>query len=78
LADLYWISVRRLGLNLSVSVAALALGGVAFLRGEIALGACFIGLAVLRAAAILRARQPRKIEPEIKLGLDDSDPRNSS
>jgi len=51
----------------------MALGGVAFLRGERALGACFIGLAVLRAVAILMARKPRKVEPEIKLGLDDSD-----
>jgi hypothetical protein len=67
------MSMRRLGLNLSVSVAAMALGGVAFLRGERALGACFIGLAVLRAVAILMARKPRKVEPEIKLGLDDSD-----
>lgn len=65
--------MRRLGLNLSVSVAAVALGGVALLRGERALAACFIALGLLRAVAILMARQPRKVEPEIKLGLDDSD-----
>jgi hypothetical protein len=70
--------MRRLGLNLSVSVAAIALGGVALLRGERALALCFIALGVLRAVAILMARRPRKVEPEIKLGLDDPDQRNSS
>lgn len=65
--------MRRLGLNISVSVAAVALGGVALLRGERALAVCFIALGVLRAVAILAARKPRKVEPEIKLGLDDSD-----
>jgi hypothetical protein len=69
--------MRRLGFSLAVSVAALALGGVAFLRGQRALGVCFIGLALLRAGAILSARKPRKVEPEIKLGLDDSDDANN-
>ena len=64
--------MRRFGFSLGVSVAALAMGGVAFLRGERALGVCFIGLALLRAAAILSARKPRKVEPEIRLGLNDS------
>ena len=70
--------MRHLGFGLSVSVAALALGGVAFLRGERALGICFIGLALLRAAALLSARKPSKIEPEIRLGLEDSDHRKDS
>lgn len=65
--------MRRLGLNISVSVAAIALGGVALLRGERALAVCFVMLGLLRAVAILSARRPRKVEPEIKLGLNDSD-----
>lgn len=70
--------MRRLGLNLSVSVAAIALGGVALLRGQQALAVCFIALGALRAAAILMARKPRKVEPEIKLGLNDPEERKTS
>ncbi len=70
--------MRRLGLNISVSVAAVALGGVALLRGQRALAACFIGLGILRAVAILSARKPRTVEPEIKLGLNDSDQRDGA
>ncbi len=65
--------MRRLGLNLGVSVAALGLGVFAFVRGQGVLGVCFIALAVLRALATLATRKPGKVEPEIKLGLNDSD-----
>lgn len=65
--------MRRFGLNIAVSVAAVGLGVVAFVRGQTTLGFCFLGLGILRALAVLASRKPGKIKPEIKLGLDDSD-----
>ena len=63
--------MRRFGLNIAVSAAAAALGVVALVRGQTVIGLCFLGLAVLRALATVASRKPAKIEPEIKLGLDD-------
>jgi hypothetical protein len=53
-----------------VVVGAMGLGGLAILRGQIWLGACFIGLGLLRVGMLLQNRRPRKPEPPIRLNLD--------
>ena len=64
--------MRRLWLNVCVSAAALWLGVVALLRGERALGICFLAIAVLRAVATLATRRRSKPQPSIRLNIEDS------
>jgi hypothetical protein len=54
-----------------VVVGALGLGVLAILRGQVWLGACFIGLGLLRVGMLLQSLRPRKPEPSIRLNLDD-------
>ena len=67
--------MRRLGLSIGVSVAALGLGVYTFFQGQHALAACFIGLGVLRAVALLAARKPTKPQPSIRLNIDSDEPK---
>jgi hypothetical protein len=66
--------MRRNILVALVAVGALCLGILAILRGQAGLGACFIGLGVLRALMLLQSRRSRKPEPSIRLNLKENDP----
>jgi hypothetical protein len=60
------------------STAILGLGllgvGVAyFMRGQRGIGIAFVGIAVLRTAAVVVGRKPRKPEPSIRLNLEAND-----
>jgi hypothetical protein len=63
--------MRRNVLVALVVVGALCLGVLAIFRGQIWLGICFIGLGLLRAFMLLQGLRPRKLEPSIRLHLDD-------
>jgi len=63
--------MRRNILVALVAGGALCLGVLAILRGQSALGACFIGLGVLRALMLLQSRRSRKPEPSVRLNLED-------
>jgi len=65
--------MRRNILVALVAVCALCLGVLAILRGQIGLGACFIGLGLLRALMLLQSRRSRKPEPSIRLNLKEED-----
>ena len=65
--------MRRNVLVALVAVGALCLGVLAILRGQAGLGACFIGLGVLRALMLLQSRRSRKPEPSIRLNLKEDD-----
>jgi hypothetical protein len=69
--------MRRTVLVALVAVGALCLGVVAILRGQVPLGACFIGLGLLRAFMLLQRRTSRKPEPSIRLNLEENDPGRS-
>jgi hypothetical protein len=69
--------MRRNILVALVAVGALCLGVLAILRGQAGLGACFIGIGLLRVLMLLQSRRSRKPEPSIRLDLkedDDPDP----
>lgn len=63
--------MRRNVLVALVAVGALCLGVLAVLRGQVWLGACFIGLALLRAFMLFQGLRPRKPQPSIRLNLED-------
>ncbi len=65
--------MRRNILVALVAVGALCLGVLAILRGQAGLGACFIGLGLLRALMLLQSRRSRKPEPSIRLNLKEDD-----
>jgi hypothetical protein len=65
--------MRRNILVALVAVGALCLGALAILRGQAGLGACFIGLGLLRAFMLLQSRRSRKPEPSIRLNLKEDD-----
>jgi hypothetical protein len=65
--------MRRNILVALVAVGAVCLGVLAILRGQAGLGACFIGLGLLRAFMLLQSRRSRKPEPAIRLNLKDED-----
>ena len=65
--------MRRNVLIALVATGALCLGFLAILRGQVGLGACFIGLGLLRAFMLLQSRRPRKPEPSIRLNLKEED-----
>jgi hypothetical protein len=65
--------MRRNVLVSLVAGGALCLGGLAILRGQAGLGACFIGLGLLRALMLLQSRRSGKPEPSIRLDLKDED-----
>jgi hypothetical protein len=65
--------MRRNILVTLVAVGALCLGVLAILRGQAGLGACFIGLGLLRALMLLQSRRPRKAKPSIRLNLKEDD-----
>jgi hypothetical protein len=67
-------SMRRNILVTLTAVGALCLGAAAILRGQAELGACFIGLGLLRAFMLLQSRRSRKPEPSIRLNLNEDDP----
>ena len=69
--------MRRNILVALVAVGALCLGVLAILRGQAVLGACFIGLGLLRAFMLLQSRRSRKPEPSIRLNLNENDPGSS-
>src|SRR6266404_3576589 len=60
--------MRRLGFSAIVAAGALWLGVVSCIRGQYWLGACFIGIGLLRALTLFRGRK-RNGEPEIRLDL---------
>jgi hypothetical protein len=43
------------------------------MRGQRGIGIAFVGIAVLRTAAITIGRKPRKPEPSIRLNLEAND-----
>ena len=60
------------------STAILGLGllgvGVAyFMRGQRGIGVALVGIAVVRTAAVVVGRKPRKLEPSIRLNLEADD-----
>jgi hypothetical protein len=63
--------MRRNILVALVAVGAVCLGVLAIFRGQAGLGACFIGLGLLRAFLLLR--RSRKPEPSIRLNLKEDD-----
>jgi len=65
--------MRRNILVALVAMGALGLGVLAILRGQAGLGACFIGLGLLRALMLLQSRRSRKPEPSIRLNLKEED-----
>jgi hypothetical protein len=65
--------MRRNVLVALVAVGALCLGVLAILRGQAGLGACCMGLGVLRALMLLQSRISRKPEPSIRLNLKEDD-----
>ncbi len=65
--------MRRNILVTLVAVGAFCLGVLAILRGQAGLGACFIGLGVLRALMLLQSRRSRKPEPSVRLNIDEDD-----
>ena len=69
--------MRRNILVTLVAVGALCLGVLAILRGQVGLGACFIGLGLLRALMFFQSRKSRKPEPSIRLNLKEDDPGRS-
>jgi len=66
--------MRRNILVALVAIGALCLGVVAILRHQVALGACFIGLGLLRALMLFQSRKLRKPEPAIRLNLKEDEP----
>jgi hypothetical protein len=63
--------MRRNVLVALIAVGALALGVYAILRGQVGLGVCFIGLAVLRGFLLIQGIRPaRKPQPSIRLNID--------
>lgn len=65
--------MRRTVLVALVAMGALCLGVLAILRGQVRLGACFIGLGLLRAFMLLQRRRSRKPMPSIRLNLEEDD-----
>jgi hypothetical protein len=65
--------MRRNVLVALVAAGAVCLGFLAILRGQAGLGACFIGLGLLRTFMLWQSRRPRKPEPSIRLNLKDED-----
>ena len=65
--------MRRNILVALVAVGALWFGVLAILRGQVGLGACFIGLGLLRALMLVRSRRSSKPDPAIRLNLKDED-----
>ena len=65
--------MRRNVLVALVVAGALCLGVLAILRGQVWLGACFIGLGLLRALMLFQSRRSRKPEPSIRLNLKEDD-----
>jgi len=66
--------MRRTVLVALVAVGTLFLGVLAILRGQAPLGACFIGLGLLRAFMLLQRRKSPKPEPSIRLNLEENNP----
>ena len=69
--------MRRNILVALVAVGALCLGVLAILRGQPGLGACFIGLGLLRALMLFQSRRARKPDPATRLNLEE-DERNTA
>jgi len=65
--------MRRNVLIALVVLGALCLGVLAMLRGQVGLGACFIGLGLLRPLMLFQSRRSRKPEPSIRLNLKEED-----
>jgi hypothetical protein len=65
--------MRRNVLVALVAAGALCLGFLAIFRGQVGLGACFIGLGLLRALMLFQSRRSRKPEPSIRLNLKEED-----
>src|SRR5437868_10810443 len=61
--------MRRHVLNVLVIVGTLWLGVVTISRGQVGLGACFLGLGVLRACMLRWGRKPSKLKPELRLDI---------
>ena len=65
--------MRRTVLVVLLALGALCLGVLAIFRGQLWLGACFIGLGLLRAFMLPQSRRSRKPEPSIRLNLKVED-----
>ena len=65
--------MRRNVLVTLVAAGAMCLGILAILRGQVGLGACFIGLGLLRALMLFQSRRSRKPKPSIRLNLKEED-----
>jgi hypothetical protein len=68
--------MRRYGLSAIIALALVGLGVVTISRGQFWLGACLIGLAVLRTFLLLQGRSPRKPQPSIRLSIEDESTRS--
>ena len=66
--------MRRNILVALVAIGALCLGVVAILRHQVALGACFIGLGLLRALMLFQRRKLRKPVLAVRLNLKEDKP----
>jgi hypothetical protein len=65
------MAMWRYGLTAVVAVALVWVGIAAIARGQITIGIVFIGIAMLRTAALFWGGKPRKPQPSIRLNLDD-------
>jgi hypothetical protein len=64
------LEMRRNVLIGFVVLGALSLGVISILRGQVALGVCFLLLAALRGALLFQRMRPSKPQPSIRLNLD--------
>ena len=68
--------MRRKVLVALVAFGALSLGILVILRGQVWLGACFIGLGLLRAFLLFQGLRSRKPQPSIRLNIEDDGTRS--
>jgi 4-hydroxybenzoate polyprenyltransferase len=60
----------RYGVTAIIALGAVWLGVVALRRGQFWIGVCLIGIAILRAVAVLSKRRTPE-DPRVRLNLDD-------
>jgi len=62
--------MRRAGFDVFVTLGALSLGVIAYLRGQALLGVCFVGIGLLRGLMLMRGKRfSPKPEEEIRLDI---------
>ena len=65
--------MRSFGFSAVLAAGALALGGISIQRGQYLLGACLIGIGLLKASTVFQKRKPVEHQAEIRLNLSDPD-----